>query len=500
MNHNGNHQASLLSAAAPSPPPPAAPQVSLSLNDASPTSAGIGGGPGSGGVAYVDVAALTRHRTALAAAVKEVTTLKSVVKALESTIEQLQHERNLLLDELRESKKSEAAMLAQIEQLSAMCERLTDVIQRCGVETAHRAARLEAQRREADTKARVQIERLSVQLLSTQNPLNTSRAVPWSKIQTIDGHPALVLRDVVIVDAKREAQWLKGCPDSLAPDPAPGVEDALERLASVAGAFQKDDLSEESATWRSVLRRIYTVLKDRRRVLSVDSEVPSDSFLLRTRHEMIGCFVQLHNDTRRCAALLAELMQRVETALTSGSVEAASSSSASSGITGLSHALAAGGGASTAGFVTALESQIELLCTCVADMDDLFVRVRHTCFSDADVAFHDPEALKERLLPGAAPNRTAAAEGSPAGAARTGYTGGSATSTVTGAPKRTMSHMGATSQHDGGSDVFSDDPFAAVPSSPLRHRQPSTMSGGVMERQTSMMRPRTMASFRRMQE
>ena len=305
--------------------------------------------------AQVQVAAtLLRHKDALSTALQEVQTLKTVVKALESTVAQLQHERNMLLDELRASKNAESDLQAQVQSLTHTCERLTETIQLSGVENAHRVTSIESSKREETLAMRTQIDRLETQLLSTQHPQNVARPIPWNKISKMDGHPAHVLRDTVVHDARREERWLS----TMQPDP-PDVEDKLATLNDV-----KSDDSDDSRVWVQVCRRIYHVLSERRRLIHIDEDSPVE-FLLRTRHEMVGEMVHSHAEVRRTANIVTELVQRLGVAAGSNArreIDAAS--------------------------VAFVEAQVELISAALSDLDYSLTRTKTSCFSDIDCAIH----------------------------------------------------------------------------------------------------------------
>uniref|UniRef100_A0A7S1R2M3 Uncharacterized protein n=1 Tax=Neobodo designis TaxID=312471 RepID=A0A7S1R2M3_NEODS len=315
-------------------------------------------------------AALQRQKEALSAALQELSTLRSVVKALESTVDQLQRERNTLLQELRTAKTTESELLDQIATLTSTCERLTETVQQSGVDSAHRVAQLEGLRREQDAALRTQIERLQAQLLSTQHPTNLSRPIPWSKIASVDGHPAHILREVVLADAKREERALR----TLITEPRNDVgvesasDDLLEKLLTVrqTASSSKADESEDLRAWTAVARRVHDVLIDRRRILHIDSDEPVE-FLLRSRNEMVSELVQMHREMRRCARLISELHQRVE--LISASAKRESR----------------GDGTNPANLV---EGHVELIAAAVADLDFATCRVKRLCFTDVDRALH----------------------------------------------------------------------------------------------------------------
>jgi hypothetical protein len=315
-------------------------------------------------------AALVRHKEGLTAAMQELSTLRSVVKALESTVEQLQKERNMLLRELRNAKNTERDLLAQISALTVTCERLTETVQQSGVDGAHRVAQIEALRRDQESRLRAEIDRLTVQLINTQNT-NTARSIPWSKISAVEGHPAQVLRDVVASDWKREERALR----TMAIDPQTdfGVESSAEdtlptlltaRVPSAAGG--KPDENEDSKLWMAALRRVHQVLLERRRLLHIENDDPVE-YLLRTRHEMVSEIVQLHLELRRAAGIATELHQRVEM------LSAAARRDRSDGVNP----------------ANMVEGHVELLNAAIADMDFSCCRVKRICFTDIDRTFHN---------------------------------------------------------------------------------------------------------------
>jgi hypothetical protein len=317
-------------------------------------------------------AALQRQKEALGAALQELSTLRSVVKALEGTVDQLQRERNTLLQELRTSKSTESELLDQIATLTSTCERLTETVQQSGVDSAHRVAQIEGLRREQDASLRAQIERLQAQLLSTQHPTNLARPIPWSKIASVDGHPAHAIREVVLADAKREERALRTLMTETRTDV--GVEssfdDVLGKLlvtkAPTVSASAKAEESEDLRAWGSVARRVHDVLQERRRLLHIDSDEPTE-FLLRSRNEMVSEIVQMHTEIRRCARLISELHQRVE--LISASAKRDSR----------------GDGTNPANLV---EGHVELIAAAVADLDFATCRVKRLCFTEVDRTLH----------------------------------------------------------------------------------------------------------------
>jgi outer membrane murein-binding lipoprotein Lpp len=319
--------------------------------------------------------ALLRHKESLSVAMQELSTLRSVVKALEGTVDQLQRERNTLLQELRAAKQTEVELLDQITNLTGTCERLTETVQQSGVDSAHRVAQVEGLRREQDAQLRGQIERLQAQLLSTQHPINVSRPIPWSKIASLDSHPVHVLREVVTADAKREERALRTLGidpqtdqgnESAADDPLPKLLMQSSKGPQPQGQSRQDE-SEDYRAWLVVLRRIYDVLCDRRKLLHVDSDGPVE-FLLRSRNEMVSEITQMHGETRRCARLVSELHQRVE--LISASAKRSDS-------------LHEGGNPANL-----IEGHVELIAACLSDLDFASCRVKRLCFTDVDRALH----------------------------------------------------------------------------------------------------------------
>lgn len=310
-------------------------------------------------------AALVRHKESLTAAMQELSTLRSVVKALEGTVAQLQTERNLLLEELRSSKQSEAELLEQISSLTQTCERLTETVQQSGVDGAHRVANLEALRRDQEAKLKHEIERLNAHLLSTQHPTHSARPIPWSKIAAMDSHPAHVLRDVVTTDAKREERALRTMDTTGGAGPGDAVDNLLQRLLMPMKAEDSEDLR----AWLIVLRRIHDVLIDRRKLLHIETET-AEEFLLRSRHELVSELVHFHAEVRRCVTLVAELHQRVDVLSRTTRREVTSD------------------GVSTGSTVHYVEGHVELVAAALADMDYACSRVKRVMFTDVDRAIH----------------------------------------------------------------------------------------------------------------
>lgn len=295
---------------------------------------------------------LAKHREGLSVTLKEVNALKAIIKGLEGTIQQLQLEKISLTEQLRVSKETQADYLQQIQKLSSMCEQLTGAIQRTGVENAGRMSRAEQKWRAQEAKYQTQVERLTSQLLSTQHPQSAARPIPWSKIATIEGHPAHVLREVVLEDQKREERILN---NALPTD----ALDHLDMLVSL-GQSSSGKHSEDEAVWRQVLSRVHLVLRQRRKLLhvSVDDPAPVE-FLLRTRHQMVTEVAHLHDEVRKCSNLLMGIIHKIE--------------------------------ASTVfnGGAAAMEGQLELVCSFVGDMDFALNRVKTLCFSDVDKSLFD---------------------------------------------------------------------------------------------------------------
>ena len=349
-------------------------EVNAIMTGTSPYHGAAGGGKGGGQHQQLDVSAimedpvtlmlmLNKHKESLNLTLREINALKAVIQGQEQAISKLQQEKATLLDQVRTAKETELELVQQIQHLSETCEQLTATIQRRGMENAARLNALESQKKEADVAAKAMIDRLHNQLLSTQNPISSARPMPWNRVQAIEGHPAHVLREVVLLDSRREESMMAR------PMTVQMEDDMLAKLKehsrppAIGTVSHQDEAtgernSDDEAIWRQVLARIHDVLLDRRKWLSTSNEPSPAEFLLRTRHQLVGEVVHIHQVVAKCSNLVSVLFDRLESVVS-----------------------ASGG--------QAIGGQLELVAATVADMDATLHRVKLHCFSTADCVYHN---------------------------------------------------------------------------------------------------------------
>ena len=307
-------------------------------------------------------AMMQRHRAALTAMHKETSALRGFVKTLEGTNEGLRHEVSALKLELQHYKDTEVRLMNTIETGELAAERLTGTIHRLNQDHAATVHDLESQRRQFEIEHKARIDRLTAQLEATQNPKTTYQPLPWTRLEEQTDHPVHILREVVVEDQKREERILQRNLAIVAGDNSVGGADALAKLLS----FVDGNASSDFSMWIVVLRRIHTVLKERRALLGVPGVDSASDFFVRSRNSMIVEWVQLHKDIQRCCKVITSLKQNMVTTERLGT------------------------GPSTAqqySNTLFYERQLELVSTVLNDVDTLCHRVKHHCFSDVDRLF-----------------------------------------------------------------------------------------------------------------
>jgi hypothetical protein len=307
---------------------------------------------------------LSKHRESLNLTLREINALKAVIQGQEQAIGKLMNEKEQLLQQLAKAKDTEFELVAQIQQLTVTCEELSQTIQRRGVETAARINAVETQKRESELIAKTMIDRLQTQLLSTQHPLSSARPLPWNRIQSIEGHPAIIIKEIVLADARREENMM-GRPMTVNQE-----DDFLEKLKEQSRIPTNRDVrdmanlgtSEDEAMWRIACGRLYQVLHERRNFLHTSVEQSPVEFLLRTRHQLVAEVCHLHKMVNRCASMVSVLFDRLEGIISSYGGQA-------------------------------IGGQLELVAASVADMDSTLHRAKLHCFSTVDCVMHNVNTL-----------------------------------------------------------------------------------------------------------
>lgn len=295
-------------------------------------------------------ALLVRHKSHLTTMCAEVTSLKSVIKALEESNEGLRHEVSSLKLELRHYKDNSQALARQLGDSDSAADTLTLAMQKQNQDHSHIVSELESNIRRIVSENKLKYDRLGAQLEATQQPNSSTQPLPWRRIAPVLDHPVHILREVILDDQRREERILQRNLPILAGDNTFSASDPLLRLTSsdIGCASGSDD-----ASWLLVVKRVFVVLKERRASLGVsNADAPTD-FFVRSRNMMVGEWVQLHREVGKALRVLTSLRR------------------------------ASPDGAQRSGGMF-FERQIDHASSILADVDTQCHRVEQTCFTDID--------------------------------------------------------------------------------------------------------------------
>lgn len=354
-----------------------------------------------------DVATLTqileRTKANLQLSVKEAQSLRSIVKAQEATISELNSEKSQLMYRIQDAQGTIARLEEEMRVLKETKASQSATIERMCLEHAETMTDANSIARGENMRLKALVDRLSAHVSQSQFPRDDGpRPLAWSHISTISNHPIHVLRRVVLADQRREESGLHGIlPANSGGSAVAAEDDDLEMLLGTSESTQHH--SEDAETWRSICRRFYQVLTDRRRIHHLLSDDVPQDFLIRTRHVMVGEWAAMHAEVLRLQKLLHAMTNFLKFSVLGRSIDGRGAIAPQRGVE-VGRGKTDGGGADTAlaasiplaTFVDSAKSalrlqgelnrQLDVIESVFGDIVSMCWRVYEKCFSDVDKA------------------------------------------------------------------------------------------------------------------
>lgn len=306
---------------------------------------------------------------------REVSSLRSVVRTLERSTQQLQADKSQLAYELQDARHYHKKQEEEIKRLTALAEGQTATIQRMAADHAEEVVSEQLVSKREIANLRAMIDRLSGQLSLSNNPRDGQRVepqpLPWQLVAKIPSHPIHIIRKIVLADQRREELGTIHIRSDNEGDDGYDEEatsstdlDVLLSSSEKHAAYSEDD-----TTWRSICRRLHQVLTDRRRVHHLLLEETPIDIMLRTRHSLVAEWAALHADIARIQRNMLGFVAYIQNAITTPWNDSSSKHD--------HHRVS-----------TDLGRHADSLSSSLSDMMYQCSKVRETCFTDVDRAFH----------------------------------------------------------------------------------------------------------------